>query len=89
MPPKSILEFIEKHEWTFAKSMPKTPHWYVIKEKCDAQEFLEFSKYIRQFGESRRFWRTSYIYLDIDRYTYWTMNDSIDVTRIINRALIE
>jgi hypothetical protein len=88
MPPESILKFIEQYEWTFAKSMPKTPHWYVVREKCIDAEFVEFAEYIRKFGVPRRFFRTSYTYYDLGEYTYWTMGNPIEITRIINRALI-
>jgi len=84
-----IQDFIQKHDWTFAKSMPKTPHWYVVRENCNEQEFLDFVVYIREHGEPRKFWRSTYIYLDIGAYTYWTMGSPLDITRIINRALIK
>lgn len=88
MPPESILNFIEKNNWTFAKSMPKVPHWYVVRENCIDQDFVEFVNYIRLYGVPRRFFSKTYTYLDIDRYTYWTMGNPINETTIINRALI-
>lgn len=86
---ENILAFIDKHEWTFAKSMPKIPHWYVVRNKCDDDEFVEFVKYIRANGEARKFWRATYVYLDVGEYTYWTMGNPLDETTIINRALIK
>jgi hypothetical protein len=85
-----ILEFIDKHDWRFAKSMPFMPHWYVVRENCDEKEFLDFVIYIRQYGEERAFGKKrKFVYLDIGQYTYWTMGNTLDITKIINRARIK
>lgn len=86
---EKIEEFITKYEWTFAKSMPTIPHWYVVRNKCDDSEFVQFVEYIRANGQPRKFWRATYIYLDVGEFTYWTMGNPIDETTIINRAYIK
>ena len=92
MPPDSISNFIENNNWTFAKSMPKTPHWYVVRENCIDKDFVEFVKYIEKNGYPKKFWSKTFTYLDIDEYSYWSMSNPIEITpeqpRIINRALI-
>jgi hypothetical protein len=89
MTEQEVQDFIQHHNWTFAKSMPKSPHYYVVKEKCRApDEFIEFVKHIRKYGTPRPFFRKTYIYLDIGEWTYWTMGAPLSETIIINRASI-
>lgn len=84
-----ILNFIETSEWHFAKSMPFIPHWYCLLKDCDGIIFFEFVKYIRQYGVERPFGKRKFVYLDIGSYTYWTMDEYIPDTTIINRARIK
>lgn len=86
---QEMQAFIEGHTWTFAKSMPKSPHFYVVREKCRTDdEFVEAVKYIRKYGVPRPFFRKTYIYFDLDGWTYWTMGAPLSETIIINRASI-
>lgn len=81
--------FIKAHEWRFAKSMPKTPHCYVVRENCRSDdEFCEAVTFIRKHGYPRKFFKQTYIYYDFGNYTYWTMGNPMDITKIINRALL-
>jgi len=81
--------FIKAHEWRVAKSMPKIPHAYVVREKCrDDEEFCDAVMFIRQWGQPRKFFSKTYIYLDLGAYTYWTMGNPLNITKIINRALV-
>ena len=87
---QEMQAFIEGHTWTFAKSMPKVPHFYVVREKCRTDdEFVEAVKYIRKYGVPRPFFRKTYIYFDLDGWSYWTMGNSLEITKIINRAEIK
>lgn len=89
MTPQEIGDFIDAHEWTFAKSMPKMPHFYVVRDKCRSElEFVRFVLHIRMHGEDRRFWKKNYRYLDVRNYSYWTMGNPINNTTIINRCKI-
>ena len=86
---QEFLEFVKAHEWTYAKSMPTIPHSYVVRENCrDKDEFARAVMYIRQHGEARKFYTRTFIYLDCAPYTYWTMGNPLDVTKIINRAVL-
>lgn len=81
--------FVKAHDWRVAKTMPIIPHAYVVREKCrDDAEFCLAVMHIRQHGKPRKFYRKTYIYLDVGAYTYWTMGNIIDRTKIINRALL-
>ena len=82
--------FINGHQWTFAKSMAAWPHWYVVRNRCrlDA-EFVQFVEHIRLNGYAKRFGRKEYTYYDHDGFSYWTMGNPIDETTIVNRAKID
>lgn len=87
MTEQEIMDFIEENEWIFAKSMPKNPHEYCLKEKCgDPAAFEKFVMHIRENGYEQRFFRMKFIYFDVGRYQYWTMGAPLDQTILINRA---
>ena len=79
-------EFIQANEWTFAKTMPHLPHWYMVRRNVNNDKFVGFVKLIRTEGDSRRWGCYRHTYLDIDGYQYWTMGAPINVTIIINRS---
>jgi hypothetical protein len=82
-----IRTFIDAHEWTFAKTMPQIPHWYMLKRKARSEEdFAAFVQEIRFRGVARQFGSKSFTYLDLDGWTYWTMGAPIEETILINRA---
>lgn len=82
--------FINGHQWTFAKTMVSWPHWYVVRNRCvlDA-EFVQFVEHIRLNGYVKRFGRKAYTYYDYNGFSYWTMGNPIDETTIVNRAKID
>ena len=85
-----MRDFINAHEWNFAKSMPFIPHWYVVLKNCrDWDEFFSACQLIRDFGAPRKFGKRTFIYFDLDGYSYWTMDELIEDTTIINRARIK
>ena len=79
-------KFIDQANWTFAKTMPKWPHEYAVRDQNDAAEFEDFVRYIKQAGVycKKTYWTR--IYLDIGEWYYWTMESTVKRTRIINRA---
>ena len=86
---QEFLDFVKAHDWVYAKSMPTIPHTYVVKTSCrDIDEFYRAVMYIRQHGTPRKFYSKTFIYLDCAPYTYWTMGNPLDVTKIINRAIL-
>ena len=87
---EEVRAFIAAHEWRFAKTMPRTPHWYVTRERArDVGEFQRVVAAIRALGEARRWHGHIFTYLDLDGYCYWTMGAPIEATIIINRAKLE
>jgi hypothetical protein len=86
----NILKFIEESTWTYAKSMPFLPHWYIVRDRVDNKKFVEFVLYIRKYGVDRPFGKKRmFRYLDIGEFTYWTMGNPLIETTIINRARIK
>jgi hypothetical protein len=81
--------FIEKEKWTYAKTMPKWPHEYIVKKNVDEKLFISLVQFIREKGYVGHFYKKVIIYYDFSEYTYWTMGAPINETTIINRALKE
>lgn len=92
MVPDEIEQFIQSHQWRFAKTMPHIPHSYIVKEKCrDPQEFERFVMHIRRNGYRQKLGRYYYTYFDwpVDGiiHQFWTMGEPLAATIIINRAV--
>ena len=84
-----VKDLLENATYRFAKTMPKFPHHYTMKDTWENPlEFEEVVKHIRRYGIKQKFFRTSYIYLYIDKYKYWTMGSPINETILINRETL-
>ena len=86
-----MAQFVDKSYWRFAKTMPKNPHEYTVREWCfdrgdSDREFEEVVWFIREAGRNERFWRTTYQYYYLGDFKYWTMGAPVEDTTIINRA---
>ena len=89
--------FIAGSRWTFAKTMPQSPHEYTVRDlsnpdarrsTCLSHDTFEwFVGYIREKGEPAR-WKDGreWIYFTWDGYKYWTGHAPTEITTIINRA---
>jgi len=87
---KEVQGFLEGHSWTFAKTMPESPHWYIHKRNTsDFDIFIDVVRYIQQNGLSSRYEGSTYTYLVLDDYKYWTMGSLPEETTIINRTNVE
>ena len=85
-----IGQILLRQKYRFAKSMPKFPHWYTMRDSWDSDlEFQEVVQYIRDHGYPVKFFRSTYIYLDINGMSYWTMGAPIGETILINRAAVK
>ena len=83
---KRVREFIEAHEWHFAKTMPEIPHWYcLLSDKGDREEFLWFARYIGEHSVEGRFCGKTYRYYFLDGYKYWIMDPTPEECDLINR----
>jgi hypothetical protein len=82
-----LRAFLAKSTWTYAKTMPKTPHEYTLRKNApDEALFKRVVMHIRLHGYRRVYGRAIYAYLDIDGWQYWTMGSQLSETILINRA---
>jgi hypothetical protein len=83
--------FIDAHEWTYAKTMPKWPHHYTTRDRCrSVEEFEAAVLFIRAEGYNKMFYRSKRCYMNhTDGHFYWTMGDLVPNTLVINRATFE
>ena len=84
-----MRDIVNHYTWTFAKSMASIPHWYIVRKKCDEDEFEWVVRFIRKKGYKKKFFRKVFTYYNLDGYQYWTMGAPVKETTIINRARIE
>lgn len=81
----SFQLFISSRLWRFAKTMPQNPHEYTVRKGIDDASFVEAVMFIRLHGYLVPFGGRDYTGLDVEGWYYWTMGNSLDVTKIINR----
>ncbi len=85
-----VQEFFESHTWTFAKTMPESPHWYIVRSNTiDFNTFIEVVRFIQQNGLPSKFEGATYNYLHLGEYKYWSMGSMPEETILINRAFIK
>ncbi len=86
-----MQKFIEKHKWTYAKTMPQCPHFWVCRDRltdpADIEEFNNVVRFIQKYGYDKNYFKTPMRYLDVGEYKYWTMGCHWQKTIIINRAV--
>ena len=83
-----FIEVAQSFTWTFAKTMPQDPHWYIVRGKT-ADDDTYFAMYcsIKDRGVWRSWKGTPQQYLlPGDGFYYWKMTDIIEESIIINRA---
>ena len=84
--PSQIIDFINRHQWTFAKTMPETPHWYIVRDHLsegDKKTFDEFEAFIKTNGYTKLFYSKPFMYYEIGEYKYWLDEN------ILNRDLLK
>lgn len=78
---------IESHPFQYAKTMPSMPHFYTLRKNWpNDYDFEDVVAFIRKHGYEGTFGRTTYKYLNLNGYRYWTMPGSIAKCILINRA---
>jgi len=81
-----LIDLISSCKWTYAKTMPKWPHEYIVRKNVDEKMFIELVKHIREHGYAGKFYQRDITYFDECGMTYWTMGAPIEETTIINRC---
>jgi hypothetical protein len=87
--PVRLREFVDGQEWTYAKTMPKWRHEYIVRSRVDEVLFVELVRHIRRHGRPGRFCSSTYSYFEQDSRLYWTMGAPVEETTIVNRCRIE
>lgn len=85
---KSIEELVNGMKWTFAKTMPENPHYYIVKQEQDAVEYDRLYWYIFDHPTMVEYEGYTYKTATIGDYMYWIMTDDFVESRIINRKLL-
>jgi len=84
--PSELRDFVKREEWTYAKTMPKWPHEYLVRVRVDEELFERLVRHIRANGYRGRFYSKSITYYEEDGLLYWTMGAPVEETIIINRC---
>lgn len=86
-PPPALVaqarDYVARTEFTFAKTMPQNPHWYVVRRGDPGHEALFVL--IRDHHYLRRWHGRAYRSIDLDGFSYWIMEDGT----VINRKPVE
>jgi len=87
MTPEQFIEWTTSVPWTFAKTMPKDPHWWTTIKTCNHVLWRIVTLYIEQNGQEVTYkGRYYHAYLS-GEYRYWTMENDYRDSVLINRAL--
>ena len=85
-----LRNFVNKFQWIFAKTYAdRAPHEYIVLDKLGKQykgEFVKIAKFIRDEGFKAMYYTREGFYYKLDDYYYWTMDNKINDTNLINRA---
>jgi len=89
--------YIAKVYWQFARTMPKSPHWYTVRSRRPdlLRDFLTFVVLVRGIGVIKPYPRDAakpiyhHTYLEIDGWEYWNMGEPVLITTVINRARLD
>ena len=87
--PVDLRRFVDESHWTYAKTMPKWPHEYLVRDRVDEALFLKLVQHIRANGQKQRFYEERCLYFEEDGLLYWTMGAPLDETTIVNRCKSE
>jgi hypothetical protein len=84
--PEHIRRFIDAERWTYARTMPRWPHEYLVRDRVDSHLFQQTVQHIRSHGFDGRFYQSKITYYEERGLLYWTMGAPLHQTRIINRC---
>jgi hypothetical protein len=72
----------------FAKTMPTTPHWYVVRSPANEADYVALFHTIQEHGVREKFGKRRYRYWYSGDWKYWAMTTDVRYSRIINRAKV-
>jgi hypothetical protein len=81
-----LREAVAGLTWTFAKTMPHIPHWYIVRSPANETIYAELFNAIHERGYTAKFGSAKYKYLELgDGFKYWAMTTNLAVSKILNR----
>jgi len=86
---RKIEDFINRNEWTFTKTMPKIPHYYVVRDDLtteDKKTFDYFQEIKLKRGYTAKFYSKEYTYINIGNYKYWIIENISNREKIKERT---
>ena len=89
MTEEDFQNFVDHVDWTFAKSVPNWPHFYIVEEELDDPEgYAAARAYIRGQGYDGHFFDLGVRYYDLREWTYWSspLAKSFEDQYMINRC---
>lgn len=81
-------DFVDRQRWIFAKTYAEnSPHEYIVRGQLDGtdEDFIDAVQFIRHHGFKLMYWKSMYVVYHLEGHFYWTMGDTLDNTRILNR----
>ena len=89
-----IQEILEAQTWTFAKTMPRNPHYWSVGKDWDDEDgsLYEFAvNHIADYGVIEPFGRREYPVLYLGKWRYWhvAVDDPLSKARLINRGSVD
>ena len=87
--PVGLRTFVDCESWTYAKTMPKWPHEYIVRDRVEQELFEQLVLHILEHGREGNFYQKTLVYFEEDGLLYWTMGSPLRETAIINRCRVE
>jgi hypothetical protein len=85
--PAEVRRFVESTKWTFAKTYASTwPHEYIVRTPENAAMLLALARHIFEHGVEGHFYSQVRKYHHEAGKVYWSMDDSLDATDLVNRC---
>ena len=86
----NVPDMLEARTWTFAKTMPKHPHYWSVKEDWPTPEDFDVAEaYIRDHAAPKIFYGRIYMVFYHNGWRYWAMPNDSGKIFLINRAEID
>lgn len=81
-------QFLEKANWTFARTLARTPHYWICrKDFVNDKLFMDAVNHIKTNGKVELFFNIPFTYFYLNDWKYWVMDNGLnDPTIIINRC---
>jgi hypothetical protein len=84
-----FASFVAGAAWTYARTMPETPHEYTLRRQHDELTFERAVAYVRAAGYDARWKGRRNRYLEHDGWRYWTLGAPLAATVVLNRARVD